>query len=189
MLCKQAKYNGAQALQFCCLFPERSKMRKMKFGNKGFTILELAVAIAIATIMASFALPSFVNWQNSSRLRGAAVNLVGDLEVAKIRAIRENSPVVAQFSSENYTIFVDNGADGGTAGDGIRNGGEPLVKYRKLPAGVTVNSTGLTLADDRLRFNGKGQPPDVATIETIPLQNKVGRKNVTINRLGTVRIQ
>jgi len=164
-------------------------MRKKKLDNHGFTILELAVAIAIAAIMAAFALPSIVNWQNLSRLRGAAVNMVGDLEMAKIRAIRENSPVVAQFSAENYTIFVDNGAGGGTAGDGMRNGGEALVQYRKLPPGVAVDLTGLTLADDRLRFNGKGQPPDVAAVETIPLQNKVGRKNVTLNRLGTVRIQ
>ena len=167
----------------------RSKVKKKKLDNNAFTILELAVAIAIATILAGFALPSMINWQNSSRLRGAAVNLVGDLEMAKLRAIRENSPVVAQFSAEGYTIFVDNGAGGGTAGDWVRNGEESLVQERRLPTGVTVDLDGLTLADDRLRFNGKGQPPDVATVETIPLQNQVGRKNVTLNRLGIVRIQ
>jgi prepilin-type N-terminal cleavage/methylation domain-containing protein len=164
-------------------------MRNKEPDNKGFTILEMVVAIAIAAILAGFALPSFVSWQNSSRLRGAAVNLVGDLEMAKIRAIRENSQVVAQFSSEGYTIFVDNGAGGGTAGDWVRNGAEPLVQDRQLPGGVTVDLASLTLTDDRLRFNGKGQPPDVAAGETIPLQNKVGRKSVTLNRLGAVRIQ
>ncbi len=164
-------------------------MRNGKPDNRGFTILELAVAIAIAAILAGFALPSYVNWQNSSRLRGAAVNLVGDLEMAKIRAIRENSQVVAQFRAEGYTIFVDNGAGGGTPGDWVRNGAEPLVQNRKLPGGVTVDLAGLTLADDRLRFNGKGQPPDLAAVETIPLQNKAGRKNLTLNRLGAVRIQ
>jgi prepilin-type N-terminal cleavage/methylation domain-containing protein len=157
--------------------------------NGGFSVVELAVAIAIAAILAGFALPSFVSWQNSSRLRGAAVNLVGDLEMAKIRAIRENSQVVAQFRAEGYTIFVDNGAGGGTAGDWVRNGAEPFVQDRQLPGGVTVDLASLTLADDRLRFNGKGQPPDVAAGETIPLQNKVGRKSVTLSRLGTVRIQ
>lgn len=164
-------------------------MRNKEPDNKGFTLLEMVVAIAIAAIMAGFALPSFVNWQNSTRLRGAAVNLVGDLEMAKIRAIRENSQVVAQFSAEGYTIFVDNGAGGGTAGDWVRNGAETLVQNRRLPTGVTVDLDGLTLTDDRLRFNGKGQPPDLAAVETIPLQNKVGRKNLTLNRLGAVRIQ
>jgi prepilin-type N-terminal cleavage/methylation domain-containing protein len=52
-------------------------MKKKKLDNNGFTILELAVAIAIAAIMAAFALPSIVNWQNLSRLRGSAVNMVG----------------------------------------------------------------------------------------------------------------
>lgn len=164
-------------------------MRWKNSNKNGFTTLELAVAIAILAIMASVALPSLSKWQNSYRLRGAAVNLVGDLEMAKIRAIRENSSVAVLFNADSYRIFVDNGAGGGTAGDWIRNGDEALVQYRDLPAGVTIDLTDLTLADDRLRFNGRGQPPDVVATETIPLQNKVGRKNVTLNRLGAVRIQ
>jgi len=164
-------------------------MNRKNYNTDGFTTLELAVVIAIVAIMASVALPSFVAWQNSSRLRGAAINLVGDLEMAKIRAIRENSTVAVLFNTDSYRIFVDNGSGGGTAGDWIRNGDEALVQYRELPAGVVIDMTDLTLADDRVRFNGRGQPPDVVAMETIPLQNKVGRKIITINRLGAVRIQ
>jgi prepilin-type N-terminal cleavage/methylation domain-containing protein len=174
---------------FALRFPEGSGMRSKEQNSCGFTILELVVAIAIAAIMAGFAVPSIANWQHKSRLRGAAVNLVGDLEMAKIRAIRENSSVAVLFNAESYSMFVDNGAGGGTAGDWVPNGDEALILYRELPAGVTINLTDLTPADDRLRFNGRGQPPDVVATETIPLQNKVGRKNVTLNRLGTVRIQ
>jgi type IV fimbrial biogenesis protein FimT len=164
-------------------------VRSKKLNCNGFSLLELAVAVAIASIMAGFALPSFLKWQHSSRLRGAAVNLVGDLEMAKIRAIRENGTVVAQFTASNYTIFVDNGAVGGTAGDWVRNGGEALVQYRTLPAGVTIVLSELALTDDRLKFNAKGQPIDVVLPETVSLQNTVGRKNVTLNRLGIIRIQ
>jgi prepilin-type N-terminal cleavage/methylation domain-containing protein len=170
------------------ILPEGSKMNRKTFNTDGFTALELAVVIAIVAILASVALPSFVTWQNSYRLRGAAVNLVGDLELAKIRAIRENSNVAVLFNADSYKIFVDNGSGGGTAGDWVRNGDEALVQFRELPAGVRINLTDLTLADDRVRFNGHGQPPDVVAEETIPLQNTVGRKNVTINRLGAVRI-
>jgi prepilin-type N-terminal cleavage/methylation domain-containing protein len=162
-----------------------AKIRK----NNGFTMLEMAVAMAIAAILASFALPSFISWQGKNRLRGAAINLVGDIEMAKIRAIRENSMVAVLFDAESYIIFVDNGAGGGAAGDWTRNGDEALVQFRELPAGVTIDLTDLTPADDRLRFNGRGQPPDVVTTESIPLQNKAGRKTVTLNRLGAVRIQ
>ena len=164
-------------------------MKGKNRNNNGFTILELAVVIAIVAIMSTVALPSFVKWQSSNRLRGAAIGLVGDLEMAKIRAIRENSSVAVLFNSESYSMFVDNGAGGGTAGDWVRNGDEALIQYRELPAGVTINLTELTLADNRLRFNGRGQPPDVVATEAIPLQNKVGRKNVTLNRFGTVRTQ
>ena len=158
-------------------------------SNKGFSVLELVIAIAIVAILASVALPSFVSWQRSHRLRGAATNLMADLEAAKMRAVRENSFVAVLFSGDSYTIFVDNGAGGGVVGDWTRNGAEALVQQRSLPTGVNIPVADLTLADKRVRFNGRGLPLDVAAFETIPLENAVVRKNISLTRLGNVRIQ
>jgi prepilin-type N-terminal cleavage/methylation domain-containing protein len=164
-------------------------MKTKKQNNYGFTILELVVAIAIASLMAGIAVPSIVNWLQSNRLRGAAINLVGDLEMAKIRAIRENSFVAVLFFQDSYRIFVDNGEGGGGSGDWTRNGMEALVQHRSLPAGVTIDLTALTLPDSRVRFSGKGFPLGVTLTETIPIVNAVGRKRVTLTRLGNIQIQ
>lgn len=158
-------------------------------SNKGFSVIELVIAIAVVAILASVALPSFISWQRSHRLRGAATNLMADLEAAKMRAVRENSFVAVLFSGDSYTIFVDNGAGGGVAGDWTRNGGEALVQQRSLPPGVNIPVADLTLADKRVRFNGRGLPLDVDAFETIPLENAVVRKNISLTRLGNVRIQ
>lgn len=75
-----------------------------------FTIIELVIALAIIAILTSIALPSFLGWLQERRLSGASVNLLCDLEQAKIRAIRENVFIVVLFSGNGYLIFVDNGA-------------------------------------------------------------------------------
>lgn len=158
-----------------------------KFRTAGFSVIELTVVVAIVALLAGLATPSLITWQRSRRLNGAVMNLIADFEVAKMRAVRENSFVVMLFRTDGYTIFVDNGAGSGDPGDWVRSGDEPLVQARTLPAGVEIPLADLTLADHRVRFNGRGFPLDVAAAETIPVFNEYGRRTITLTRLGNVR--
>jgi hypothetical protein len=118
---------------------------------------------------------------------------MADIEMAKVRAIREGAFVSIQLAANNYSVFLDDGAGGGGSGDMIRNGGESLVQDRRLPAGVRVALSDLNLADHRMRFNSRGLPPDLTAAlipaALIPLENESGRKTVRVNRLGSVKIQ
>jgi type IV fimbrial biogenesis protein FimT len=152
--------------------------------NSGFTAFELAVTIAIATVIAAMVMPPYMNWLRGHRLRGAATNLMADLELAKIRAIRENAFVVVQFRADGYTLFLDNGDGAGTEGDWIRNGGEILVRERDLPSGVTIDLAAMTLASHRMRFNGRGIPPEINAAEIITIENTNGQSRIRLNRLG-----
>jgi len=155
----------------------------------GFTALEVAVTLAIIAVLATVSMPSFLKWLNGHRLRGAAINLVGDLEMAKIRAMRECAFVGIQLASKEYSIFLDDGSGGGVAGDTVRNGTERLLQFRQLPAGVSVPLGEVSLPNQRLRFNSRGLAPDVAAAELVPLVNSIGRKELRINRLGSIRVQ
>ncbi len=157
--------------------------------DSGFTAFDVAVTLAIVAIMATFTMPPFLSWLSAHRLRGSAINLMSDIEMAKIRAMRENAFVAVQFSPDGYSIFVDNGDGAGTAGDWERNGSERLVQDRRLPAGVSIRTDEITLADSRVRFSGRGLPADLAAAVLIPVANKAGRKDVRLNRLGRVWIQ
>jgi type IV fimbrial biogenesis protein FimT len=152
--------------------------------NGGFTAFELAVTIAIATIIAALVMPPYLNWLRGHRLRGATTNLMADLELAKIRAIRENAFVVVQFRVDGYTLFLDNGQGAGTEGDWIQNGGELLVREREMPTGVAIDLATMTLPGQRARFNGRGIPPDIAAAEIITVGNSNGQSQVRLNRLG-----
>jgi Tfp pilus assembly protein FimT len=155
--------------------------------DSGFTALDVAVTLAIVAVLASLSMPSFLRWLNAHRLRGSAINLMADIERAKIRAIRESSFVSVQLEAGRYFAFLDDGSGGGVAGDLIRNGAEVLIQDRYLPAGVQIVLSDLTLANNRMRFNSRGQAPDLGAAEFIPLVNAAGRKEVRVNRLGSVR--
>ena len=86
-------------------------------NNKGLTIFEVLVVIGILAIVSAFVVPGIVNWRSDVKIRGAANNLKGDLEMAKARAIRENNWVSVMFNAKGYTVFIDNGAGGGIAAE------------------------------------------------------------------------
>jgi hypothetical protein len=58
-----------------------------------------------------------------------------------------------------------------------------------LPVGVQVVLADVTLADNRMRFNSRGVAPDLVGEASVPLANLTGRKDVRINRLGSLRTQ
>ena len=160
----------------------------MRRKTAGFTAFELAMTLAIMAILATFFMPPYLHWLHKSRLRGAANNLMGDIEMAKIKAIRENDFVAIQFQPTDYTMFLDNGEGGGTAGDWVRNGTEELVRHRKMPSGVLIDIGSMTLANNRVRFNGRGLPPEVAANEDISVMNQRGTKTLALNRLGHMEL-
>ena len=152
--------------------------------NSGLTALEMATTLAIMAILATFLMPPYLQWLRSYRLKSAVNNLVCDVEMAKVKAIRANDFVTIQFKPTNYTMFLDNGEGGGTAGDWVQNGSEELVRYRELPNGVLIDISAMTLTSKRVRFNGRGLPPEVLTNEDISIMNQRNSKTVTLNRLG-----
>lgn len=159
--------------------------------NSGITALELATTIAIVAVIAALAMPPYLKWNQARKLQGAAINLTADLEMAKVRAIRENAFVVVEFNTDRYTIFVDNGEGGGTAADWSRNGSEILAQGRDLPAGVQIDTASLSfpLLNTKTRFNGRGIPPDILGPEMLSIANAADSRQITINRLGFINVQ
>jgi prepilin-type N-terminal cleavage/methylation domain-containing protein len=153
--------------------------------NSGFTAYELAVTIAIISVIAALTLPPYLKWWRASRLQSAVSNMTTDLEMAKTRAIRENASVVIEFYSGSYTIFVDNNKDWNP------NNGEDIVLNRSLPAGVFVDTASLEFptVNDKIRFNGRGIPFEIVSEEEIQINQASNNRKITINRLGNINVQ
>jgi prepilin-type N-terminal cleavage/methylation domain-containing protein len=82
-------------------------MQTMKKAG-GFSIFELLIVIAVIAVVSAIVTPNIISWRNSAKLRGAAGNIKGDLEMSKARAVRERSPVTVTFTATNYQVtFTD----------------------------------------------------------------------------------
>lgn len=62
----------------------------MRKAVPGFTMIELMVALAVAAIVVTMAVPSFQAMINGNRLTSAANEMIGSLQLARSEAIRRN---------------------------------------------------------------------------------------------------
>lgn len=128
-------------------------------SSAGFSLLELLIAMSVAVIALSIAVPSFTGIINSNRLSATANDLIGAINLARIQAIKRNTPT--QFCSNDA---FNNGSDTlgtacGTAAGAVKNlnpGGTTttdIVDSPDIPATLTISTSSDMIA---LRFGGNG---------------------------------
>lgn len=79
----------------------------MKFkGQKGFSLVEVMITVAILVILLAIAVPNFQRFAINSDLRTAARDIAGDFFIHKERAIAENRQYRITFNvgTNSYTI-------------------------------------------------------------------------------------
>jgi type IV fimbrial biogenesis protein FimT len=157
--------------------------------SRGFTLIELLTVIFMIGLFSAFAVPGIMSWRDAAKLRGAAENLKGHLELAKMKAIQENGPVAFQFRADRYQIFVDTGAMVGEL-----DADEELMKSIVLPPGVEFDFTESTFATvngdgdwpKKTRFMGRGTAASGKAVLTNSARNKA--KSLTVSSLGRIRL-
>jgi|GEM_PF-2912111 prepilin-type N-terminal cleavage/methylation domain-containing protein len=104
-------------------------------NNKAFTLIELMVVIIIMGAIAAFSVPNVIRTIPATRLRSSADDLRGKLMIARVKAISEGVPYIAQFTGDGggFTIIKDLNSN-----DAIDNG-EPASNYI-FERGITSDS-------------------------------------------------
>ena len=145
---------------------------------RGFTLLELMIAVAVLAILAGIAIPNYIGWLPKRHLRSSAIDVQAAIQLAKMTAIRENTNVSLKFDkdSENYQAFID--ADANGVPDGA------VFRTKDMSPGIDLDSTGF--ASDTITFNSRGLADNSGDIN---LRNRLGQSlTVNIALSGITRI-
>lgn len=118
-------------------------------SERGFTLVELMVAIAIFGILAAIALPNFSQMIESQKVRGASSDLFASLIFARSEAIKRNT-----------TVSVIKTGAAWEAGWTVQTGGAVLKRQDPMTT-ITISSTGSTVI-----FGGNGRPTAASDIGT-----------------------
>ena len=124
----------------------------------GFTLIELAVTVAIIGILAVIALPSMHALINNNRLATQANQLIADFQVARSEAVRRNRTIVLCRSADGTSCAASNGE--WTTWITAIKGSSPLEVLRvgqsKVPVQVKGPQASIDIRADGMARNSSG---------------------------------
>jgi len=182
-------------------------MRTVRRGylsrNLGFTTIELLVTVGIMATVAAISVPIFKNFSPSYNSKQAARNIVSQMQLARVHAIRNRVTTVVAFypqsfvpvdQANSFLIYEDNN------NDWIQDPSDTIIFSRtKMPAKVSLASAIFT-------SNGSGEPTQTSSygfdsqgvaarngavyvIGDAKLQNDNGQeRTITFNASGKTKI-
>lgn len=75
-------------------------MLMRRSAQRGMSLIELMVGIAIIGILLALAAPSFRSWTQNTKIRGTAEAILNGLQLAKAEAVRRNTLIRFQATSD-----------------------------------------------------------------------------------------
>lgn len=119
----------------------------MLMNQRGVTLTESMIAIAITGILLAIALPSYSTWIQNGRIKTSATSILNALQLARASAAANNSPVSFSISNGDWSVDLAADPDYGVAGKNIQK------RFS------TEGSSGTTVIPPQIliTFNGAGR--------------------------------
>jgi len=161
-------------------------------SEKGVTMIELAVVMAIIAIMGLFMSPALSEWVAGFRVRGATKDLADALQLARLKAISTGVQYRVRLSINNGTgaenfVLQENDPDTGWTNEGATI---------TLPTGVDIDRVdpgGIQAGNIDRTFNTNGTATGwgaASATSSIFIENQRGDQyRVIISQTGIVRMR
>jgi prepilin-type N-terminal cleavage/methylation domain-containing protein len=129
-------------------------------ANRGFTLIEILVVIAMLGILSAIAAPGFVGFVNRQRLKDANEGAIGAINRAKSEAKRDKVSRTAEFRMNGaiaeYAVYTE-------------------------PSGAIWQKLGdVTVTPAIATFNSKGSPSTIPVTVTVTTANSIQKRCVSV---------
>lgn len=159
--------------------------------ERGFTIIELMVAIVVLAVLLAIGAPSFATWSQNAQIRNLSESVLNGLQLARAEAVRRNAPVRFQLtttldntcalstSARNWVVSMDSAA-GSCASTNMADAAAPTApRIIQTRPGSDGSVNAVVAADvSSIVFNGLGRVtttlPVGQTVFNIALSNPTG---------------
>lgn len=155
-------------------------IRQEEGNNKGFTVIEFAIVLAIIAIMALVMTPALGEWATRFRIKGATRELADTFQLARLKAVSNRVQYKVQLDLDSRAFVLQKGPSWDREGSVIT-----------LPRGVEINNVdGTTSGTVDRTFRTDGSATGFAgTTSIIYLQNdRNDQFQVIISQTGCVRV-
>lgn len=159
--------------------------------QSGFSLVELMVVIGVLAILSAFAIPGFMSWRENFELKGAARDLLGHMQKAKLTAVKERENVTMEFNSgaNSYIAYIEGD---GTAGYAPNSDDVLLVSVTwsdSVYYDVSQDTDGISFPDNTTEFRPNGLPSPVNGSGSVFIKNDNGKQlEVVLSSAGNIRI-
>ena len=140
---------------------------------KGFTIVELTVALFVIALISVISIPLLFNYQKTTKLRSEARALATNLRLAQQLAITEQNiyDVVFYISTDSYQL--------------INNKTSDIIKDVDLASGILINEVN-NLTNDTIQFSPTGAVLEAGSISLTNSKNEIS--TLQIKPSGFIKI-
>ena len=73
-------------------------------NNRGLTIVEVIVVMAVMTIVLAIAAPSMISWRSTATVKEVAQDILGGLRQARSLAVADNQNVTATLNLDDHKL-------------------------------------------------------------------------------------
>lgn len=126
----------------------------------GFSLVELVIVIAIFGILASFAVPSYQQMIENTKIKTATDAILSGFQIARAEAVKRNTNVQLEFGAGSaWTVCVSPAGGGACSGN--------TIESRKSSEGSSTDVSVVASVAGPYVFNGFGilTSPGAVTID------------------------
>jgi type IV fimbrial biogenesis protein FimT len=152
-------------------------------NSRGFTLIELMIAVIILAVLLGLSVPSFQNAALNSQLRASANGLVSSSFYARSESFKRNAVVTLCVSSDGTTC----GTGGWEQGWIVAVGATVLERHAAAPTGFRITAAG---GSTSLQFQptGAGSTSDTLTICRATPSPGTSQRIVVIDAAGRAMV-